>query len=305
LVASAEPDPVPSLQPRRRRLRRRPQPRRAGRAAAILDLFSGRPRPIPAVTRYRAIFISDVHLGSLGCKGSLLRRFLEFSHAEQLYLVGDIIDVWMTRRRQRWTEEQAGVMQSVMDQAGSGAQVYYLLGNHDALLGHILGASLGNIHIVDQCIHATADGHRWLVTHGHHHDRFATRYAWVCRAAAHVYYYVTILHNWLNRGRAKRNREAVELCRFVRERSKRFALRFTRSYEPQLVRDARRAGCQGVIYGHTHAPAAGEVEGSPCINIGDWVEHCTALVEHLDGRMELLWLGADGSASRATAPPHC
>ncbi len=65
-------------------------------------------------------------------------------------------------------------------------------------------------------------------------------------------------------------------------------MNFIGRFEEVLAAEARRVGADGVICGHIHHAADREIEGLRYVNTGDWVESCTAVVEHYDGRLELI-----------------
>ncbi len=269
----------------RRRARRAAQVTAAlARAAKVVTLDGRGPSEPKSV---RSLFISDVHLGSLGCRSQALLQFLRGHQAERIYLVGDIIDIWMTREIQRWPAEQATVLTALFAEASAGAEVVYLLGNHDSALGQLAGVSLGSIHIARQCVHETADGRRVLVLHGDQFDRFLAQYQWLCHLAARGYQWLTRYNQWLNRRRDKRDRAPVDICLRARERSKRFSLRGSH-FERALADCARSLGCSAVICGHVHRPETRALEDVEYWNTGDWVEHASAVIEHHDGRLELV-----------------
>lgn len=241
----------------------------------------------------RSLFLSDVHLGSLGCRSGALLQFLRCHQADHIYLVGDIIDIWMTREIQSWPLEQAEVLTALFNEASAGAQVVYLLGNHDSALRQLSGVSLGSIHIAKECIHETADGRKILVTHGDQCDCFVVRYEWISRLAARAYHYITRLNLWINYRRDRRHLAPVNICRRVRERSKAFSLRVS-DYERLLVDYTRARGCEAVICGHVHQPDRRPIDGIEYWNCGDWVENSSAIIEHTDGRLELISWGRQG-----------
>ena len=72
------------------------------------------------------------------------------------------------------------------------------------------------------------------------------------------------------------------------------------NYERSLAREAKRGGFDGVICGHIHHANIRTIDGVLYCNDGDWVDSCTALVEHSDGRLEIVrWLDLAQGGARA------
>ncbi len=237
--------------------------------------------------RYRSLFLSDLHLGSTGCKADALLRFLRTHRADRIYLIGDTLDLWMQGGAKAWPAAQTRVLRHLLARAQSGTDVHYIVGNHDGVLSALAGISLGAVHITRQVIHQTADGRRVLVTHGDEYDAFSIRFEWVARLATRLYHHVTILNQLLDRLLVAVGARPVSLCRWVRQRAKGLSLRVA-EYERALAREAAERGCSAVICGHVHAPRVADLEGVTYLNTGDWVENCSAVVENEDGSLELL-----------------
>ena len=248
----------------------------------------------------RAIFISDLHLGTRGCQAEALLSFLRHYHCEYLYLVGDILDLWQLKRRWYWPPEHNTVVQKILRLARHGVQVRYVRGNHDPVfemlsdLVPIEGESilLGDIQILDHCVHETADGRRLWVIHGDQFD-VTMRYApWLTRLGDHGYtllLFINRRYQWAVRRIGLHSRWSLSAA--IKRRVKQ-AVQFIGDYEQVLAQACRREGYEGVVCGHIHHAEIKEIEGILYHNDGDWVESCTALVEHVTGRLELVhWDG--------------
>ncbi len=245
---------------------------------------------------YRSIFISDIHLGTRGCQAESLLDFLRQHSCEQLFLVGDIIDLWRLKIRWYWPKNHNTVVQKILRMARSGVQVRYIRGNHDPIfellseLVHVEGdaIALGDIAILEDYVHHSADGKRLWVIHGDQFDA-AMRYAqWLTRLGDHGY---TVLL-WLNRHLQRLFgvlgvRRHWSLSAYIKYHVKK-AVQFINDYESLLAEETLRRGYDGVICGHIHHPEQKTINGVLYYNDGDWVESCTALVEHHDGRMEIV-----------------
>ena len=240
------------------------------------------------VKHCRTIFISDLHLGTAGCKAEAVLRFLDEYRPERLYLLGDIMDVWSNRNIFTWPKGQITVLRRILGMADNGVDVYYIPGNHDRALGSLVGADLGNIRIRRECVHKTADDRRVLVTHGDAYDAFVIHHEWVARVATRVYHFITVFNNLANRvGRRTGRLAPLNICRFVRIWSKQFTDVLS-SFASTIAAETVRRECDGVICGHMHRPEISEVAGVQYYNVGDWVEHCTALVEDFAGTLSLV-----------------
>jgi UDP-2,3-diacylglucosamine pyrophosphatase LpxH len=250
---------------------------------------------IRPVTRYRAVFLSDLHLGSAGCQVEAIQEFLGSFECDQLYLVGDIIDGWVGRPNGRWGRGMTDLVRLLLDKTNrEDCRVYYTPGNHDAFMRRLNGAELGNIVIDHSFVHTTADGKELLVVHGDLFDRSCTKFMPVAWLGAWLYEFVTVLNAHVNRTRARRERRPIHFASFMKLATKRFVKRGS-SFENQLVEHAIENGCDGVVCGHVHRPMVREREdGRIYVNTGDWVEHCTAVAETFDGQLKLIeWIPAE------------
>ena len=242
--------------------------------------------------KFRAIFISDIHLGTRGCQSLRLLDFLREHEADQLFLVGDIIDFWAMSRGIHWSPAQNTVVQKVLRRARHGAAVTLIPGNHDEALREHVGTSFGAIQIVEEHIHVAADGRRYLVLHGDEFDQVTRHHRWVAVLGDIAYNLLVRVNAWLSwLRRTLRISGYWSLAGYAKRRVKR-ALSFIYDFEDSVIRAVRSRGLDGVICGHIHSAAIREVGGLTYINCGDWVDSCTAIVEHFDGRMELVEWGA-------------
>ncbi|WP_295428786.1 UDP-2,3-diacylglucosamine diphosphatase [uncultured Thiodictyon sp.] len=242
--------------------------------------------------RYRSIFISDVHLGFRGCQAGYLLDFLQSTHCKHLYLVGDIVDLWEMRHGVYWPEAHNAVVRAVLEQARTDTQVIFCPGNHDEPLRAHLGADFGNVLIRDEVVHETADGRRFLVLHGDRFDSVVQCGPWLARLGSRVYGHLLTLNGLVNRVRRHFGLRYWSLAGYLKHKVKN-AVSYIGSFEQAVAAEARLHGVDGMICGHIHHAEVRELDGTLYCNCGDWVESCTALVEHHDGRLELLrWTDA-------------
>ena len=237
--------------------------------------------------RYRTVFISDLHLGSRGCKADCLLDFLRHVESEYLYLVGDIVDGWRLRKRWFWPDAHQQILHRLLARAEEGTEVIYLPGNHDEALRKWIGTTFDGVRILHDVIHRTADGRRLLVIHGDGFDGVCREMKWPALIGSVAYDTSLRLNTWLNRIRDWLGLGYWSLSGFLKDQVK-AACKFIDRYERSLAIEARRRGASGVVCGHVHKPEMRTIEGIQYFNDGDWVENCSALVEHWDGRLELV-----------------
>jgi UDP-2,3-diacylglucosamine pyrophosphatase LpxH len=237
--------------------------------------------------RYRTIFVSDIHLGTPGCKATLLLDFLRRNDSDALYLVGDIVDGWRLRRSWYWRQTHNDVVQKVLRKARKGTRVIYIPGNHDEALRDYLGRHFGGIEVVREAVHTTADGRRFLVLHGDAFDAIVRTAGWLAILGDRAYSAAIFVNTWFNRVRLALGWPYWSLSNFLKQRVKN-AVKYIDSFEASVANEARKRGLDGVICGHIHKAEIREIGGVLYCNDGDWVESCTALVEHHDGKLEIL-----------------
>ena len=240
-----------------------------------------------AALRFRSIWISDIHLGTRGCNAELLLDFLRSTESQYLYLVGDIVDVWRMRRSWYWRQEHNDVIQKVLRKARKGTRVIYIPGNHDENFRDFAGHRFGRVAVLREAIHVTATGKRYLVMHGDQFDGIVRYAKWLAYVGDRAYTYALTANLWFNRLRRTLGFPYWSLSAYLKHKVKN-AVEYISSYERAIVAEARRRGVDGVVCGHIHTAEMRMVDGIMYCNDGDWVESCTALVEHMDGRLEIL-----------------
>lgn len=237
--------------------------------------------------RFRTVWISDVHLGSNTVRGADLSFFLRHITCDRLFLVGDIVDMWRLRRRWRWPACHNDVVRRLLKLASKGVEIIWIPGNHDDALRHYEGLSIGGIRIELMSGHETADGRRLLVTHGDHHDLVVCSSRLLAGAGALGYDLLLGLNRVWNGLRRQFGLPYHSLSQTVKDRVKSACTVISR-YEQALCAEARRGDFHGVVCGHIHKSERRVIDGIEYLNCGDWVENCTALVEHEDGRLEII-----------------
>ncbi len=251
--------------------------------------------------RYRAVFISDLHLGTAGCQAVALLDFLRHHPSQTLYLVGDIIDGWQLRRRWFWPQAHNDVVQKLLRRARKGCRVVFVPGNHDEFARQFDGHHFGGIEVHKEAVHTTLDGRHLWVVHGDHFDGVIQYAKWLAYVGDHLYEFILKVNRHFNSLRARMGLPYWSLSQYLKHKVK-TAVNFVSDFERAVAAEARSRGYQGVVCGHIHRPEMRHIEGTLYCNDGDWVESLSALVEHLDGRLELVhWVPAVSERGTETA----
>ena len=247
--------------------------------------------------RVRTAWISDVHLGTPGCQAQALLDFLKHVDCDTLFLVGDIIDGWQLRRAWYWPQAHNDVVQKLLRKARKGTRVVFIPGNHDEFARGFVGHNFGGIDVADEWVHTTADGRKLWVTHGDLYDGVIQVARWLALLGDTLYEFTLKLNRHLNSWRARAGLPYWSLSKYLKLKVKR-AVSYVGDFEHALAKEARKRGVDGVVCGHIHHAEMRQVDGILYANDGDWVESLTTLVEHPDGRLEVLhW--ADVMAQRS------
>jgi UDP-2,3-diacylglucosamine pyrophosphatase LpxH len=265
-----------------------------GRAPAMLGPEPPQaPTMSPAIDiwRVRSVWISDLHLGTPGCQAHALLDFLRHVESEHLFLVGDIIDGWQLRRNWYWPQAHNDVIQKLLRKARKGTRVVFIPGNHDEFARRYLGHDFGGVEVAEEWIHETADGRKLWITHGDLFDGVIQCATWLAHVGDTLYGVTLRLNRTLNSLRARLGLPYWSLSKYLKLKVKR-AVSYVGDFEAALAREARKRGVHGVVCGHIHHAEMREIDGVLYANDGDWVESLTALVEHADGRLEIVdWSG--------------
>jgi UDP-2,3-diacylglucosamine pyrophosphatase LpxH len=241
----------------------------------------------PAALRVRTVFISDIHLGTPGCQAHALLDFLRSVECDTLYLVGDIIDGWQLRRNWFWPQAHNDVVQKLLRKARKGTRVIFIPGNHDEFARRYVEHNFGGVDVAEDWLHTTADGRRLWVTHGDLFDGVIQCAKWLAYVGDSLYEFTLRLNRHFNSLRARLGLPYWSLSKYLKLKVKR-AVSYVSDFEEALAREARKRGVDGVVCGHIHHAELRDIDGVLYANDGDWVESLTALVEHPDGRLEIL-----------------
>lgn len=241
------------------------------------------------MTHYRTLFLSDIHLGTRGCQAETLAGFLRTITCDHLFLVGDIIDGWRLRRSWHWDSAHDDVLRLILHMARAGTQVTYIPGNHDEMFRAWLPMQLeiAGIRLALEAVHTTADDRKLLVIHGDEFDSVVRYAKFLALLGDGAYTAALVANRWFNAVRRKLGYPYWSLSAWLKRQVKE-AVKAIDRFELALAAEARRRGLDGVVCGHIHHAEMRVIGGILYINDGDWVESCTALVEHHNGMLELL-----------------
>jgi UDP-2,3-diacylglucosamine pyrophosphatase LpxH len=236
--------------------------------------------------RLRSVFISDVHLGTRGCRADQLLEFLKSVDVDYLFLVGDIVDLWAMRRSFFWPQQHNDVLRTILGKAKGGSRVIYVPGNHDAELREFCGSVFGNLEIRRKFVHETAAGESLLVVHGDEFDAAVKFSPWLAKLGASAYDFTLRLNLYVNTLRRLCGFPYWSLAAWLKTRIAN-ARDYIEAFERTAAEAARRRGVDGIVCGHIHRAGIRDMNGVRYCNDGDWVESCTALVEDMNGRLAL------------------
>ena len=237
--------------------------------------------------QFRSVFISDAHLGSRGCKAEVLAAFLKSIDTRTLYLVGDIVDFWRLESRSYWPAAHNEVVRHILKLVKRGTRVVFVPGNHDEAVRSYVGMNFGGIEIQMQDVHRCLDGRRLLITHGDQYDLVVRHSRLLSKIGSSAYEVLLRLNNSYNHYRRWRGKPYWSLAQYMKSRVKK-ACTFISNFEDTLIREAKQKQLDGVVCGHIHHPAHVDEDGFTYLNCGDWIEHCTAVVESETGHLSLL-----------------
>ena len=247
------------------------------------------------IKKVRSLFLSDIHLGSKASKADFLLDFLRVYEAETIFLVGDIVDGWRLKRSWYWPQNCNDVVQKLLRKGRKGARIVYVPGNHDDFLREFPGVHFGGIEVAQNFIHEAADGKRYLILHGDEFDVVVRNARFIAHLGDWAYDAAIALNVWIARLRRVLGLPYWSFSAWAKLQVKR-AVNFIGEFQRVVADEARRHNVDGVICGHIHHAVIEDIDGVTYINTGDWVESCTAVVEHFDGSMELIrWQNVEAS----------
>jgi UDP-2,3-diacylglucosamine pyrophosphatase LpxH len=245
--------------------------------------------------KYRSIFISDLHLGTKGAAVDHLQKFLKDNSSDNLYLIGDIIDIWALQCKWYWPQSHSNIIRQILSRAKHGVNVKYIIGNHDELLrnGLPFGLEFGDIQFSNEVEHIGVNGQKWLITHGDLFDSIM-EHKFISHVGDRIYTFLLSANTILNKIRNRMGFGYWSFSKWAKANTK-TVINFIYKFEDKVAAHAKQNNYSGVFCGHIHSPATKDINGVTYMNCGDWCETCSAIVERYDGVFELQILKSDGS----------
>ena len=245
---------------------------------------------------YKSNFISDLHLGTRGCKAKELCDFLKNNSSDNLFLVGDIVDGWRLKKRCHFPQSHSNVIRRILTAAKRNTTVYYILGNHDEALRKFLNfdITIGRIQVLNRHKYTAVNGKNYLVIHGDAFDSIMLHNKWLMHIGDTLYSWLLSFNTNFNKVRGWLGMDYWSLSKYLKQKTK-HALNFIHNFEGKVATYCKKKNYDGAICGHIHTAAIKQIDGIEYMNSGDWVESCSALVEHNSGQWEIIFWTQDTS----------
>lgn len=232
------------------------------------------------------LVLSDLHLGTFGCRANELYDYLCSVKPRMVILNGDIIDIWQFKKSY-FPATHMKVLKRLLKIAAK-VPVYYITGNHDEALRRYSPAQLGHLRLVDQ-LHLTVDGKRYWFFHGDVFDASMHHAKWLAKLGGHGYDLLIRVNHIVNWCLVALGQPRMSLSKRVKQRVKR-AVAYVNDFEETAGDIAIHEGYQYVVCGHIHQPQMRTIQGLKgsvkYMNSGDWIEHMSAL-EYSGGNWKL------------------
>lgn len=240
--------------------------------------------------KYKSIFVSDIHLGTRFSQAQQFLDLLKEIESENLFFVGDIIDGWAIKRKFKWAQSHSDVIQKILRKARKGTKVYFITGNHDDFLRPFTPLIMGtNLKVVNEYEYTALNNRKYLITHGDFFDSITMTKKWLAVLGDVGYDFLLYINHHINKARKLlKIKRYWSLSKYVKDNVK-SSISFINDFEGILANHALQKGYDGVICGHIHKAEAKMIENIEYLNCGDWVESCTYVVEHFDGRFEVMY----------------
>jgi len=245
--------------------------------------------------KYKAVIVSDLHLGTKDSKAKEFIEFLENHPTDLLILNGDIIDGWALNRGSKWKKQHTKVISKLLKLSNK-TKIVWIRGNHDEFLTEFIGSHFGNIEIREDYVIQTSkwitedvyEKKNYLVFHGDIVDVFITKYKWIAKLGSIGYDLALWCNRWYNRYRTWRKLPYQSISKDIKAGLK-AATNYINDFEKSAIAIAKSRDCHGVICGHIHQPADFNVGDSRYVNSGDWVENMTAVLVDKADNVELFY----------------
>ena len=209
----------------------------------------------------QALFLSDMHLGFKGSNAEEVLEVLKEYNPKILFLVGDIIDGWLLKRKFRWPQSHTNVIRKILSYSKNGTKVIYIPGNHDEFMREYIGLTFGSLEVHNEYVWKDT-----FITHGDLYDG-VVQLKWLGVLGSVGYDMAISIDRFLKKLGVRRS-----LSKYLKSKVKE-AMKFITQYELELVRQAKKNKCKVVLSGHIHLPEDKRVDGIRYLNCGDWIEN--------------------------------
>lgn len=243
--------------------------------------------------KYKSLFVSDIHLGHPSSKADQLSEILDDYTFDNIYLIGDIIDLWYLKRHSlKFYKSHSSLIEKIIHLSNKGVNIKYIIGNHDESLKSFLKDgkfNFGNIELVRETEHLSF-GRRFLVTHGDKYDSltYSSSGRFVMTFGDFLYDFVSTIDRFQLFFRRLFKMKYWSFSGFCKKAIK-GAVTFIQNYEKIITLDAKQKGYDGVICGHIHHAKKEIINGILYLNDGDFMESCSALIENEKGDFEFIF----------------
>lgn len=236
--------------------------------------------------KYKSIFLSDLHIGIEHCQVDKLNKFLKENEFENLFLVGDIIDMTNLKSKVYWNNESTKFIRRILKESKY-KNIHYLIGNHDFFLELFLGETLSNIKFSKELKYTTLKGEEVLILHGDKFDGIITKMKWLYWLGDNAYSFALFLNKWFNKARNLFGQDYWSLSKYLKSKVK-GAIQFVNNFENLVIQEAKNNNVSTIISGHIHVAEDKTIDGIRYMNCGDWVEQTTCIIEDLEGNLILM-----------------
>lgn len=238
--------------------------------------------------------ISDVHLGTYGCRANELSRYLSTIDPTILILNGDIIDIWQFSKKY-WPSGHMQVIKQITSMLSRGIKVYYITGNHDEMLRRFENFSVGDFHIVNKLVIHHGNNKRSWIFHGDVFDVTMKHSKWLAKLGAVGYDLLIYINAFINYISKKLGKGKISLSKKIKN-SVKTAVKYINSFEETAAEIAIEKKYDYVLCGHIHQPCDRIVSTDNgkvnYLNSGDWIENLTAL-EYNDDNWKVYYYQQD------------
>jgi len=236
--------------------------------------------------KVKSLFISDLHLGNPNCQADKVLEVLRNYEYDNLFIVGDFIDMTALKRKFYWHPDHSTVIQKILRVSRKGCKVIYIIGNHDFYVRSVIEEQdihFGDILICNEYIYQSLNNELIYITHGDCFDGFVRMHPFLYWLGDKSYEFSILINKIYNWFRGKFGYQYWSLSAYLKTKVKN-VIKFLAEYKKVSEEKVKEMKCDSIMIGHTHSP---EIINGEYYNTGDFCESCSYIIENLDGTMEL------------------